>query len=350
MTIEQPATNSVHRSGKPSVTRQWLSGLGWALLELPVLVFGLIWQQYAVNIPKWDDHALRAFLFYFDREPTFTGKIYQLFRQHNEHRIVYDRLVSLVDNQLVGKLNYVHLMLVGNLSLVGLLWIFVAALRRSRPDLSNLSVFYAVPIAWLLFNLSQWENMFWGMAALQNFSVVLWVIAAFYFLSYTTHWRLAFVAGVLATITSGNGLMVWPLGFLILVLRLPAFVGSTTRKSFVPFVGWLVGAAIVVALYFMGFEKPDGVKYVKPGIIELTKGWFAVIGAAAEALPTNSPLRTCILLGGLMTLSVVCIIGWSLLTNRLALVELFRRLLAKMLWCTFSSWMRLSRIDWEVMC
>ncbi|GAB3792773.1 hypothetical protein GCM10028819_03540 [Spirosoma humi] len=302
--------------------------MGWALLGLPILVFGLIWQQYAVNIPKWDDHALRAFLFNFDQDPTLTGKIYQLFKQHNEHRIVYDRLVSLLDYQLSGKLDYVHLMLVGNLSLVGLLWVFTAALRRSRPDLSGQSALYAVPIAWLLFNLSQWENMFWGMAALQNFSVVLWVIAAFYFLSYTTHWRLAFVAGVLATITSGNGLMVWPLGFLILILRLPAFIGATTRKSLAPIVGWLVGAAVVVALYFAGFEKPDGVKYVKPGVIELSKGWFAVIGAAAEALPTHSPLRTCILLGGLMTLLMIGSTGWSVWTSRLALVELFRRLLA----------------------
>ncbi|GAB3783425.1 hypothetical protein GCM10028818_41410 [Spirosoma horti] len=295
------------------------------MLVLPILVFGLIWQQYAVNIPKWDDHALRAFLFNFDRESTLTGKIYQLFRQHNEHRIVFDRLVSTLDYQLFGKLNYVHLMLVGNLSLVGLLWVFMAALRRSRPDVSDQSALYAVPIAWLLFNLSQWENMFWGMAALQNFSVVLWVIAAFYFLSYTTHWRLAFVAGVLATITSGNGLMVWPLGFLILVLRLPAYSGKGSRTAYGPILGWLVGAAIVVALYFAGFEKPDGVKYVKPGLIDLTKGWFAVIGAAAEALPTNSPLRTCILLGGLMTLFVIGIVGWSLLTNRLLVSSLVHR-------------------------
>ncbi|AKD58416.1 hypothetical protein SD10_08855 [Spirosoma radiotolerans] len=295
---------------------------------LPILVFGLIWQQYAVNIPKWDDHALRHFLFNVDQEPTVTGKFYQLFKQHNEHRIVFDRLASLLDYQLFGQLNYVHLMLVGNLSLVGLLWIFVAALRRSRPAVSGQSALYAVPIGWLLFNLSQWENMFWGMAALQNFSVVLWVIAAFYFLSYTTHWRLAFVAGVLATITSGNGLMVWPLGFLILLLRLPAFSGKDNRTSLGPIIGWLAGAAFVVALYFTGFEKPDGVKYVRPGILELSKGWFAVIGAAAEALPFNSPLRTSIVLGGLLTLVIVGIVGWGLLTNRLVLVNLFRRLLS----------------------
>lgn len=327
MTTEQPATNNTHRSGQPSTTRRWLPGLGWALFVLPVLLFGLIWQAYAVNVPKWDDHALRNFLFNFDQESTLTGKLYQLFRQHNEHRIVFDRLVSLLDYQLFSRLNYVHLMLVGNLSLVGLLLIFTAALRRSRPDLSGQSLLYAVPVAWLLFNLSQWENMFWGMAALQNFSVVLWVIAAFYFLSYTTNWRLAFVAGMLATITSGNGLMVWPLGFLILLLRLPAYADKNNRIQFGSIIGWLAGAAVIVALYFTGFEKPDGVKYVRPGVLELGKGWLAVIGAAAEALPINPPLRICILLGGMMVLIFAAIVGWSLFVNRLALGDLFGRLL-----------------------
>lgn len=328
MTTEQPATNNTNRSDKPSTTRRWLPGLGGALLVLPILFFGMIWQHYAVNVPKWDDHALRNFLFSFDQESTLTGKVYQLFRQHNEHRIVFDRLVSLADYQLFRRLNYVHLMLVGNLSLVGLLWVFTAALRRSRPDFSGQSLVYAVPIAWLLFNLSQWENMFWGMAALQNFSVVLWVVAAFYFLSYTTNWRLAFVAGILATITSGNGLMVWPLGFMILLLRLPDYTNKGNSLKFGPLIGWLSGAAIVVALYFTGFEKPDGVKYTRPGALELGKGWFAVIGAAAEALPVNPPLRLCIFLGGLMALVFAGSIGWSLLRNRLALVDRFRRLLA----------------------
>jgi hypothetical protein len=289
----------------------WLQVLGWLLIALPILLFGLVWQQYAINIPKWDDHALRAFLVYSDQETTLSGKIYQLFRQHNEHRIVYDRIITALDYWLFGKLNYKHLMVVGNLSLVGLLAVFIGVLRQHRK-----TVLYAVPVSLLLFNLSQWENMFWGMAALQNFSVVLWVVAAFYFLTYTHRWGLALVAAILATLTSGNGLIVWPIGFVLLALRLASYSReskSATKWSeqFQPLIGWTVGALIVVGLYFTGFEKPADITYVRPGPLALLKGWFAVIGAAAEALPFGSPLRTSILLGGPMTVVTLGISVWG---------------------------------------
>ncbi|MFD2933871.1 hypothetical protein [Spirosoma flavum] len=326
MTTEQLTTNNSQQSGQPSLTQRQLPGFAWVLLVIPILIFGLVWQQYAVNIPKWDDHALRAFLFYSDQDPTFTGKIYQLFKQHNEHRIVYDRLITTLDYWLFGKLNYVHLMLVGNLSLVGLLVVFMAVLRRSQPGRASQSVMYALPIALLLFNLSQWENMFWGMASLQNFSVVLWVIAAFYFLSYTNKWGLAFVAGVLATLTSGNGLMVWPIGFVLIALQLTRYRSSSKNRIYRPMIGWLVGAVVVIGLYFTGFEKPGGIAYVRPSAVDLLKGWFAVVGAAAEAVPSSSPLRNSILLGGLLILLTLGIIIWSFLANRLLLGQQIRNL------------------------
>lgn len=301
--------------------------MAWALLALPIAVFGIVWQNYAINIPKWDDHALRYFLFKADQEPTLPGKIYQLFKQHNEHRIVYDRIVSLVDYQLFDRLNYVHLMLIGNLSLVGLLAVFMAALRWSGNGRAGQSVLYAVPVAFLLFNLSQWENMFWGMASLQNFSVVLWVIAAFYFLSYTNRWGLALVMGILATLTSGNGLMVWPVGFVILALRQTTYSSSSKKKIYRPLIGWSLGAAVVIGLYFIGFQKPDGIAYVRPGAVDLLKGWLAVVGAAAEVLPMGSPLRSSMLLGGVMVLMTLCIVGWTVWNNRLTISQQIKNVL-----------------------
>lgn len=299
------------------------SFVAWGLLALPIVLFISTWATYAVNVPKWDDHALRAFLYYSEQETTLSGKIYQLFRQHNEHRIVYDRFITLLDYKLTGKLNFRHLMVVGNLSLVGLLLLFIAVLRQyNRPLL------YAVPVAWLLFNLSQWENMFWGMAALQNFSVVLWVLAALYGLTYTNRWGLALLPALLATLTSGNGLLIWPIGFVLLTLRSGETSRLTTQWLFRPLVGWTLASVLIVGLYFVGFEKPDDIAYVRPGIVDLLKGWFAVTGAAAEALPLGQPLRNSMVLGGLMTLMSLGIIGWSLLAHRLTISRIGRRLIS----------------------
>ncbi|WP_332369500.1 hypothetical protein [Spirosoma telluris] len=101
------------------------------LLLIPVFVFWYVWTSYAVNIPKWDDHVLKAFLYNLDKESSVTGKIYELFRQHNEHRIVYDRIITWLDFHLFGKFSYRHLMVVGNLSLLGLIAIFGLVLGQS---------------------------------------------------------------------------------------------------------------------------------------------------------------------------------------------------------------------------
>jgi hypothetical protein len=76
------------------------------LLLIPIIVFWSVWSTYAVEVPKWDDQALKAFLFYLDSETSISGKLYQFFKQHNEHRIVYDRLITWLDFSLFGKLNF----------------------------------------------------------------------------------------------------------------------------------------------------------------------------------------------------------------------------------------------------
>jgi hypothetical protein len=286
--------------------------VGGLLAALPVALFALVWQYYAVNVPKWDDHALRAALYAFDQETTITGKIYQLFKQHNEHRIVYDRFIATLDYWLFGTMSYVHLMIVGNLSLVGLLAVFGAVLWRVKK-----SLLYLVPVSLLLFNLSHWENMFWGMAAVQNFSVVFWVVLTIYLLSYTNRLGLVVVSAVLATLTSGNGLLVWPIGFVLLLLQTPGtntLRSAATNRPVRLLLGWVAVAAVVISLYFIGFAKPEGNPPARGSSTDLLKGWLAFTGAAAEALATGSPLSASIRLGALMLLATFGCVAWSLWT------------------------------------
>ena len=314
-----PATKSTpaqspKRRPQPVPARLVSRVAGGLLVAVPVVVFALTWQYYAVNAPKWDDHALRGYLYFTDQETTLSGKIYQLFKQHNEHRIVYDRIVAALDYRLFGKLSYVHLMAVGDLSLVGLLAVFGAVLLRAGKP-----IVYAVPVSLLLFNLSQWENMFWGMAALQNFSVVFWVVLTVYWLSYSNRWILAMVSAVLATLTSGNGLLVWPIGFVLLLLQTAGVdsqppTKSTNRPARV-LISWTLAAALVITLYFVGFGKPAGNPPDRGTITDLLKGWLAFTGAAAEPLSVDSPLSISIRLGGLMVLATLGCVAWSLRTH-----------------------------------
>ncbi|GAB4016095.1 hypothetical protein GCM10028773_08120 [Spirosoma koreense] len=289
------------------------------LVLLPIVVFGYMWARYAVNVPKWDDHVLKNLLVQLDTEASVLGKAYQFFKQHNEHRIVYDRLITWLDFNLFGKLNYRHLMVVGNLSLVGLLLVFGRVFDRSlavqdraqsRPADGWL---YLPPVAFLLFNLSQWENMFWGMAALQNFTVMLWVFWAIYLLAFTDKIVAALLVAIAATLTSGNGLLLWPVGFAMLllqvVLKKPASRNHLMR--------WSSGAIGSFILYFWGYEKPAGNPPVRGTVVELLKGWLAFNGAAAEAFPGGTAFTKCLLLGSFIS---ALVLGAGLYTLRKSLV------------------------------
>ncbi len=284
------------------------------LTALPVVFFWQTWATYAVNVPKWDDHALKTFLLHLEQADSFSERVYQVVRQHNEHRIVLDRLVTWLDFALFGKLDYRHLMMSGNLSLIGLLAVLGSVLRRSIPSVKTSWLFFLPPIAFLLFNLSHWENMFWGMAALQNFTVVLWALWAIYALTFTQNWPLAIVLAVLATITSGNGLAIWPIGAGLLALarrdldwKRPAL----NRQIVLPFACWLIGAVITIGLYFVGYEKPQGNPPVRGSVGELLTGWLAFLGSAAEVLPVGSALINSVVLGVALVLTVTVLIGFS---------------------------------------
>ena len=279
--------------------------LGWIVLAVPVVAFVYVWYRYAVNVPKWDDHALKAFLLNLEHETTLTGKIYQVFRQHNEHRIVWDRLITWLDYTLFGELNYVRLMAVGNLGLAGLLAIFGLVLRQSGR-----SVWYVVPVACLLFNLAQWENMFWGMAALQNFTVLAWVATSIYLLTYTRHWPAGLGTAVLTTITGGNGMIVWPVTLAILLHK--TLAQPPAARNWQPLMVQTVGAVLCISLYFTGYEKPAVTPSPRVGFAELLRGWLAFNGSAAEAFPIGPVVGNCVLLGGLIIAALV-IFGVSFL-------------------------------------
>lgn len=277
--------------------------IGILLVTAPVVVFWYVWSQFAVDVPKWDDHALKNTLLQLYQADSLWGKLLIFFQQHNEHRIVYDRLITWLDFASWGKLSYVRLMVVGNLSLIGLLVLAGAILRQSTTT-SQHGLVVLAPVAYLLFNLSQWENMFWGMAALQNFTVVFWVFLSIYLLTFSEAYVAAISVAILATLTSGNGLLIWPIGVIILLL---------TRR-YKPLVYWSSSAALIIGLYFWGYKKPEGNPPVRGSVVDLLKGWFAFNGAAAEALAQRTVLTWCILLGSILVLLSLSFGIWRLLT------------------------------------
>ncbi len=267
-------------------------------VALPVLLYFVILQKYAANIPLFDDHALKAFLVNYLKTDTFSQKLTEIFRQHNEHRIALTRVVTLLSYWFKGVIDYRFLMLVGNIFLVGILVIFWKNFRKT-----NLPSYFFLPVPFLLFHLQHSENTFWGMAAVQNFGIVFWLLLVFYLLNSTKSWGIfwAILAQFVATFTSGNGFLGAIVGLVVLFIQ----------KRYKHGVIWLIMSGLMAILYFFSYEKPKGNPAVGAFSMSLfTKGGLSFLGSLADILPLN-PLNSRILLasvlGGILLFSMLMI-------------------------------------------
>jgi hypothetical protein len=267
-------------------------------VALPILLYFVLLQKYAVNIPLFDDHALKAFLVNYLKTDTFLQKLTEIFRQHNEHRIALTRVVTLLSYWSKGVIDYRFLMLFGNIFLIGILVIFWKIFKKI-----NLPSYFFLPVPFLLFHLQHSENTFWGMAAVQNFGIVFWLLLVFYFLNSTKSWGIfwAIIAQFVATFTSGNGFLGAVVGLVILALQKRYKHGAI----------WLVMSGLMAVLYFFDYEKPKGNPASGSFSMSLfTKGGLSFLGSLADILPLN-PLDSRILLasvlGGIILFSILII-------------------------------------------
>ena len=123
------------------------------LILFPVIVFYLVFQKYAVNIPHWDDFAIRNTLAQMLETDSFSEKLKLLFSQHNEHRILLTRLSAWFVYLLQGTLNLKSLMFIGFLALVGLLVIFFQVSKKYKSPLLAF-----VPVSFILFNIGLFDG------------------------------------------------------------------------------------------------------------------------------------------------------------------------------------------------
>lgn len=236
---------------------RFIAGL---LIVVPLLVWLWALLRYAVDIAFNDDYALVIFIArWHDPAQSWAARLTDLLALHNTHRIIYDRLVCLVTYYLTGQVNINVLIGLGNLALAGIGW----QLWRSFRQL-GLPAWYFAPIPFWLFSLQSHENMFWGMAALQNFTVVWFVLEALHQLHRRAPLIWPLLLSLAATLTSGNGMLAFLVGTLLLLSQqrrdrsLWIWLGSTLLVLGVmlglapagehrnPFLNWLPNLCLAV--------------------------------------------------------------------------------------------------------
>ena len=227
----------------PAVWRRRLVLGGLTLLALLPLAYVL--ERSApgrLNIVYWDefDTALRLVIKLHEGQP-LGGFLQDLFAINNEHRMVTSRLLFAGLYWTTGTIDFG----VGGRIGVGSLVALVALLALTAGTAAR-AARLAVLLAFLLFQLEHYENFLWSGASIDHFSVVFFLGAAVVALARggTAALVLAGVAGTAATYTLAHGLIIWPLGALLLALT-PGRRGLWA---------WLALSVVVVGTYFTGFR------------------------------------------------------------------------------------------------
>ena len=293
---QQPATTSAATPFSYSVWGGWVYAVVGTLVPVAALVWA--WTTIAVNVPKWDDHALKAFLIALENETSPLGWFRQVVKQHNEHRIAYDRLLTWVDYSVFGKLSFKRLMIYGDLSLLALVGLFGVLLRRYIKPW----YLFLPPVAFFIISLAQWENFYWALSSIQNFSIVVWSLACLYVLTHRANIGWAIGLATVATLVSGNGFLIWPIGLVLLL----------AQRRFKLLIPWSIAAVVLIAVYFGDYVQPTTHPATRGSFLELAGGCLAFLGAAAEALPTANPYGLSQLLGGTLLLYWLVVFGRSL--------------------------------------
>ena len=214
----------------------------WIIFVLPFVIYSLNIVWYATNIPFMDDYdAVLNFTSAFIQTQRLDEKITLLFSQHNEHRIVFDRVIFLGNYYLFHEVNFKSYIMFGNLGWMLTTMMLIVYFQKKF----HLPLAYLLPIPYLLLSFNHSENMFFAMAAIQNYWFVFFSVAFLIFLSKDKPLLFCALFPV-ALFTSGGGIVLYPLGNLFLVLR-------RKWKSFMLF---FMLSTLCVVFYFYNYSQP----------------------------------------------------------------------------------------------
>ena len=186
------------------------------IITLPIIFFFFNIFIFTDNIPFKDDYVLLDSIFQMKNADSFSEWLQAFLKQVNQHRFAFERIMMWLIYQVFGSENIKAQIIIGDLFLLGILYFFIDTFRQFK-----LSWLYFIPVSMLLFNYTYFENATWGIAAIQNTPIIFFALLTLHLLSLQ-HQK-AFYFGVLVAIitmfTSGNGLGIWIVGFLLLIFQ-----------------------------------------------------------------------------------------------------------------------------------
>jgi len=231
------------------------SRLIWVVITITPAVIALLYiNHYGVNVPVADQWE---FLAMFQKAYTGELSITDIFSFHHEHRVVVPRVFMLIFAVATNYNNLIE-MYFGWLLLV-LCGAVVFKSYSRRNSLEGLTPLRFVPVIWLLFSWRQYENFLWGWQ-ITFFMTAFAAVLAFYLLESSSAFDKYFVgavcSGFVASFSSLNGLLVWPIG-LLQIWTSRQRLNTYSHNSYLSESIWTLTATCIYVFYFIGFTTPS---------------------------------------------------------------------------------------------
>jgi len=207
------------------------------------------------NVPNWDEFdTVLAFLLKISEGGGWNEFVHQCLAVNNEHRMLASRLIFAACYWLSGGIDFAVLAVIGNLFLAGAFGVLLAR-EQSGPARLRLAAVFGLAV----FHLQHHESLFWAGSSIDHFFVVLVAVTAFGALAAGSRGGLlvAAAAAFLASYSLAHGLLVWPVGLVLLALQ------RRRRAAW----AWSAAGAVTLATFFAGFALNPG--HPMPGISDL---------------------------------------------------------------------------------
>ena len=243
--------------------------------------------RFAVDWPFHDDFTqILAVPGYLATMPSIAERLAYVFSLSIEHRIATLRLAGWLGALAPGGLDFRLLIAIGNGLLVVAATIVVLQFpRRVRATA-------ALAAALLLTSVTHYGAQYWATGALQHFGVCAYAMVALLAVA-RGHSLVAAGATLAAAFTAANGLMVAPAALLLLVRA------GRTREAAI----WAVAGAALLAVYFIGYETPNGrmpVADVLRDPFRLAAFGLAALGGIADTYVSAVVVGVCVVLSWLV--------------------------------------------------
>ncbi len=238
------------------------------LALVPVFYIGATVADTSRNIVYWDefDTALDLVLA-LDRGVDGQGFLERIFAVNNEHRMITSRMLFAWSWWASGTIDFRVVGLIGNLFLVLLCLLLVRSVGSPERQLR-----LGVVLAALMFQMGHYENFLWSGASIDHFQVVLLAVGAILALARATTGGLALAGGLalLGTFTLAQGLVIWPVGAIML---------WRDRRMSALWV-WLGAAALTALVYAQGFAFNAGHQIAdRARVTHMVLYWLSLLGS-----------------------------------------------------------------------